>query len=434
MSHFEYLEKLGIVEPISLDRKPQKMTISALGHGIRPQFPIFKEKGVRLAFLDSAASSQKPQVVIERVSRYLSLEHANIHRGAYELSSHATELFDRARQKVATFLGSKSDRSIVFGKNATEAINLVASSFGEQLKAGDVVLLTLLEHHSNIVPWQLLAMRRGIKVAFASINPDATLDLDDTKRKIQELRPKLVAISAHSNAFGTLLPIREVIEMAHKVGARVLVDGSQYIVHNSVNVQELDTDFFVFTGHKLYGPTGVGVLYGKEEVLESMSPFLGGGDMIEQVDVNGSTWAEIPRRFEAGTPAIAEVIGLGTAIEFVESIGIKNISEHEEKLYQSAIEILLKEPGIQIHGPYDKPGMQRSIIPFNIQGVHPHDLATIVDSVGAQIRSGHHCAMPALKALGLHSTARASLAMYSDLSDFEVLCEGIRKARRMLLK
>ncbi len=389
---------------------------------------------MRLAFLDSAASSQKPQVVIERISKYLGLEHANIHRGAYELSSHATELYDRARIKVANFIGARRDRSIVFGKNATEVINLVANSFGEQLVAGDVVLLTLLEHHSNIVPWQLLAKRRGIKVEFASINPDATLNLDDMRSKIQNLKPKLVSITAQSNAFGSLLPIREVIEIAHKVGAKVLVDGSQYVVHEAVNMQELNADFFVFTGHKIYGPTGVGVLYGREEILESMSPFLGGGDMIEQVDVNGTTWAEIPRRFEAGTPAIAEVIALGTAIEFVESIGMNNITAHEIQLHSKALEMLQKEVGVELLGPYKKPGLQRSIIPFNVQGVHPHDLSTIVDSVGAQIRSGHHCAMPALKALGLHSTARASLAMYSDISDIEVLCEGIRKARRMLLK
>jgi cysteine desulfurase/selenocysteine lyase len=403
-----------------------------LGEKIRDQFPIFKSVPGHLAFLDSAASSQKPSRVIERLSRYLSFEHANIHRGAYRLSAYATQSYESAREKVASFLGAQESRSIVFVKNATEAINLVAYSWGEKLSMGDRILLTTLEHHSNIVPWQLVAAKRGVKIDFVGINPDATINLDDFGAKLKSLKPKLVSVVAHSNAFGTILPIQEIIKMTHEIGAKILVDATQLVVHSAVNVRDLDADFLVFTGHKLYGPTGVGVLYGKPELLEQMEPFLGGGDMIEQVSTEGSTWAEIPRRFEAGTPAIAEVIGLQAAIEFVEEIGITNIAAHEKRIYEYGIEQLQRENDVQIYGPYKKNGAQCSIIPFNLKGVHPHDLGTILDSVNVQIRAGHHCAMPALKALGLQSTARASLAVYSDLQDIDALCHGLREAKRLM--
>jgi cysteine desulfurase/selenocysteine lyase len=405
-----------------------------LGEKIRDRFPIFKSVPGHLAFLDSAASSQKPAVVIDRITHYLSVEHANIHRGAYRLSAYATEAYENARKKVASFLGAADERSIVFGKNATEAINLVAFSWGEKLNPGDRILLTTLEHHSNIVPWQLLAARKGLKIDFAAINPDATLNIEDFREKLIAGKPKIVSVIAQSNSFGALTPIEEIIAMAHGVGAKILVDATQYVVHAPVNVKDLDVDFLVFTGHKLYGPTGVGVLYGKPELFEQMGPFLGGGDMIEQVTVNGSTWAEIPRRFEAGTPAIAEVIGLKTAIDFVEEIGISNIAAHEQKVYEYGIEQLQRESGVELYGPYKTPGAQRSIIPFNVKGVHPHDLGTVLDSVNVQIRAGHHCAMPALKALGLQSTARASLAVYSDTQDIDALCHGIREARKIFSK
>jgi cysteine desulfurase/selenocysteine lyase len=409
------------------------MKNNQLGLNIRAQFPIFNQSGGHLAFLDSAASSQKPEVVVDRVANYLKFEHANIHRGAYRLSAYATEAYEAARKRVAQFLGAGDERSIVFGKNATEMINLVAYSYGEKLNSGDRILLTLLEHHSNIVPWQMLASRRGVKVDFAAINEDASLNLDDFRLKVREGRPKLVSFVAHSNAFGTVLPVKEMIEVAHSVGARVLVDATQYVVHSQVDVESLNADFLVFTGHKLYGPTGVGVLYGKPELLEEMGPFLGGGDMIEQVTTEGSTWAEIPRRFEAGTPAIAEVIGLATAIDFVQEIGLDRIAAHENAVHDYAIEQLSKEPGVKIYGPRGA-GAQRSIVPFNVEGVHPHDLGTIFDSANVQIRAGHHCAMPALRALKLQATARASLAVYSDIEDIDALCFGIREARRIFKK
>jgi len=404
-----------------------------LGLDIRGEFPIFAStNGRSLSFLDSAASSQKPNVVIDRINEYFSREHANIHRGAYALSANATEKYEETRNKVARFLGASSEKGIVFTKNATEAINLVAFSYGETLTKGDSILLSVLEHHSNIVPWQLLAKRKGINLHFIAVNQDATLDLKDLKEKLQSIRPKLLAITAQSNAFGTLTPLETVLGLAKGVGCKVLLDGSQRIVHGPINVEKLDTDFLVFTGHKVYGPTGVGVLYAKPEILESMQPYQGGGDMIERVTIEGSTWAEIPRRFEAGTPAIAEVIALGTALDFVESIGWAAITAHEKLVFEQGYEILRKEEKVEVYGPGPSIGAQASIIPFNVKDVHSHDLATIADSFNVQIRSGHHCAMPALKALGLQSTARASIAMYSDVSDFEALAQAIRKARKLL--
>ncbi len=413
------------------------MSTKTLGLGIRSEFPIFSQSQRQLCFLDSAASSQKPKEVADRVATYLTHEHANIHRGAYLLSSHATELYENARLRVANFIGADSERSIIFTKNATEAINLVAHSYGELLNEGDTVLLTLLEHHSNIVPWQLLAKRKKINLQFVEINQDATINLEDLKSKIAKFKPKLLAITAQSNAFGTLIPLDIVMNIAKEQGTKVLVDASQKIVHSKINLKKLDPDFLVFTGHKLYGPTGVGVLYGRVSLLETMGPFLGGGDMIEKVTVEETTWAEVPRRFEAGTPPIAEIIGLATAIDFVEEIGFEAIEAHEKKVFTSAIELLRKEDGVTVYGP-DNSGSdnslaaQSSIISFNIGGVHPHDLSTIADSFNVQIRSGHHCAMPAMKALGIHGTARASIAIYSDISDFEMLVQAIKKAKKLL--
>lgn len=401
-----------------------------LGLGIRNEFPIFKNGGV--AYLDSAASSLKPRCVTERISHYLAFEHANIHRGAYKLSAEATENYEATRAKVAKFIGASDDRSIIFTKNSTEAINLVAFSYGEKLQRGDKILLTVLEHHSNIVPWQLLAERRGVKLEFAEINPDASLNLADFKEKLLAHRPKLVSFTAISNAFGSVLPVAELLEAAKKVGAKVLLDASQLVMHRALRVEEFGADFVAFTGHKMYGPTGVGVLYGKPDLLNDMVPYQGGGDMIERVTVEGSTWAEIPRRFEAGTPPIAEVIALGTAIDFINRIGLGQISQHESSMLHYGFEKLKAEPGVTVYGPINSGGEQSSILSFNVEGVHPHDLSTIVDSVGVQIRAGHHCAMPAMKALGLPWTARASVGIYTAESDFDALIEGIRKAKRMM--
>ncbi len=405
-----------------------------LGLEIRSQFPLFSRDpaGQPTHYLDSAASSLKPRLVIDRIAHYLSFEHANIHRGAYALSAKATENYDRARVTVQKFLNAESSDQIIFTKSSTEGINLVARSLERQFKSGDTILLSLLEHHSNIVPWQLLAERKALKIEFAGINRDATLNLSDLAKKLAECKPKLLAITAVSNAFGSITPIAEVIELAKKHRTWVLVDASQCVMHQRLDLADLDPDFLVFTGHKLYGPTGVGVLYGKRDLLEKMDPFLGGGDMIQEVTVEGSTWAEIPRKFEAGTPAIAEVIALGTAIEFVSGAGLDRISAHERFVFESGFSLLSKEPGVTVHGPVSNQLPQAPILAFSVQGVHPHDLASIADRFHVQIRAGHHCAMPALRALNLSATARASIGMYSDVSDFDALIQAIREAKRLL--
>lgn len=404
-----------------------------LGLKIRKYFPIYANTPSGLCYLDTAASSQKPSVVIDRVMHYYSNEYANIHRGAYRLSAESTELYEAARRKVSSFINAPSERSIIFTKNATESINLVANAYGNLLHEGDTVLLTQLEHHSNIVPWQLLSGRKKINIQFVKINHDATIDIKDLGSKLQTFKPKLLAITAHSNAFGVVTPLDKIMTMAADSGTKVLVDASQGVVHGGIDISLLNPDFLVFTGHKLYGPTGVGVLYGKLALLEEMNPFLGGGDMIEQVTMECSTWAEVPRRFEAGTPAIAEVIGLSAAIEFVESIGVSKIKKFEQELFAQALELLLKEDGVTLYGPCN-PDVHSSIISLNVNGVHPHDLSTIADSFNVQIRSGHHCAMPAMRALGLHGTARASIGLYSDISDFERLIEAIRRAKKLFSK
>ncbi|MCB0339362.1 MAG: cysteine desulfurase [Bdellovibrionales bacterium] len=404
-----------------------------LGSKIRPFFPIFgQHQEQTLCYLDSAASSQKPKVVIDRLVHYLSYEHANIHRGAYRLSSEATANYDSARHTVARFLNASTDESIVFTKGATEAVNLVAHSFEEYFSPGDVILLSLLEHHSNIVPWQLLAARKGLKIEWIGVNKDASLDLDDFRSKLKIFKPRLVSVTAVSNAFGTVVPLEDVVDQAHEIGAKVLIDASQAVMHRPFDVQSLQADFLAFTGHKIYGPTGIGVLYAREDLLEKMNPFQGGGDMIETVSTEGSTWAKGVRKFEAGTPPIAEAIALGTAIDFISAIGFDRIIAHESNLFKKAYSLLSSEPGVTVYGPASGGGLQASILSFSVDGIHPHDLATIADSFNVQIRAGHHCAMPAMKALGLRSTARASIGLYSDIYDFERLIEAIRHSRKLL--
>ncbi|RMD86998.1 MAG: SufS family cysteine desulfurase [Candidatus Dadabacteria bacterium] len=402
-----------------------------LGQKIRDEFPFFS--GGETHYLDSAATAQKPLSVVKELSNYLLYRNANVHRGAYALSANATAAYEDARKKVSSFIGSVSERSIVFTKNATEAFNLLATSFSETfLSADDTVLLTALDHHSNIVPWQISSDRNGFKLAYAKVDAFGALDEEDMFSKISEIKPALVAFTAHSNAYGSLTPVGEIVKAAKKVGAKTVVDLSQYIVHHPVSVSEWDVDFAVFTGHKLYGPTGIGVLYGREELLADMRPYQGGGDMIYTVTEDGSTWADIPAKFEAGTPPIAEAIALAKAIDFILSISYQAIIAHEEALFEEAYEHLRSQEGVLLYGPKKVGKPQRSVISFNVEGIHPHDLATIVDEHGVQIRAGHHCAMPAMKALGLSATARASIGMYSDMDDFVALSEGIRKARRIL--
>ena len=412
--------------PTSVTSKPE------LGLGIRPQFPVFAANGGALAYLDTAASSQKPISVIDRMSEYLRSQHANIHRGAYVLSAHATELYDEARAKVASFIGAKKPEEVVFVRGATEGINLVAHGIEKQIKPGDPILLSLLEHHSNIVPWQMLASRTGAKVHFADIHDDGSLDFADFKKKLSALKPKIVGITAMSNALGSITPLEQVIAESHKTGALVVVDGAQGVAHLELDVDAMDIDFLSASAHKLYGPTGVGFLYGKAALLEMLEPFQGGGDMIASVTTEGSTWAEVPRKFEAGTPAIAEAVAFGSAVDFVLAAGTKEIARHEDRIFHYGLERLLAEPDVTVFGPITRGGKQASILSFTVKGVHPHDLATVLDeSHKVQIRAGHHCAMPLLKRLGLQSTARASVGIYSATEDFDRLIEGIKHARKM---
>jgi cysteine desulfurase / selenocysteine lyase len=400
---------------------------------IRDNFPIFKSRSASkpLAYLDSAASAQKPKCVVDRLANYLSSEHANVHRGAYTLSAESTKSYDLAREKVASFIGASSPSSLIFTRGTTESINLVAHSLERWFRPGDVILLTLLEHHSNIVPWQLLSDRRGVKLVFADIHDDASLNLEDFQRKVALHNPKLVAMTQLSNAFGTVTPVSAMIQSAKSVGAKVLVDGAQGVTHQRVRMEELGADFYAFSAHKLYGPTGIGALYVAPGNYEVMEPFNGGGDMITTVTTEGSQWADPPRKFEAGTPSIAEAIAFGTAVDFLQVLGMDRVAAHEAKIFDEAYALLTQEAGVTVYGPRTTGGAQSSILPFTVEGVHAHDLATIADSMNVCIRGGHHCAMPALKRLGLPATARASIGVYTRISDFELLISAIRKAREI---
>lgn len=421
---------LAVEEEPELGTKERAESGVALGKAIRMQFPLFGQDLVNApAYLDSAASSQKPRSVIETFRRYLSFEHANIHRGAYRLSANATRRYDEARAKVAAFIGAPNPDTIVFTGGTTASVNLVARAFEKYFRPGDVILVSYLEHHSNIVPWQMLAQRKGLRVEFAEISQHAEFDLDDYLRRVKELRPRFVAITALSNAFGTVTPLPEIIDAAHGVGAKVLVDGAQAVAHTALDVQALDADFLVFSAHKMYGPTGIGALYGKGELLEEMDPFLGGGDMIERVTTEGFTAADYPRKFEAGTPPIAEAIAFGAAVDFIQSIGIERIHDHEQALFEKLFEAFRREPGVIVYGPAVVGAPQGSILSFNVEGVHPHDLATVADAHNVQLRAGHHCAMPAMKRLGIPSTARISLAVHSDEDDIEAALEAVRAAK-----
>lgn len=400
------------------------------GNEVRELFPFFTE-GPGGCYLDSAATTQKPRVVLDTLRDVLVNHNANVHRGAYRLSAVATEMFDEARCKIARFIGASSERSIIFTRGATEAINLVAYGLESIFQAGDVILVTLLEHHSNIVPWQMLAKRRDLRVVFADITPEGELDLADYKEKLSLHKPKLVACTQLANSLGTITPIEEVVSLAKATGALTLVDGAQGVTHLGVNVENLGCDFYVFSGHKMYGPTGIGVLYGKMEALERMQPFQGGGDMISFVSVEGSGWAEIPQRFEAGTPAFPEAIALGAAVDFLSRFNRYEVRKHEEDLVRSAIDLLKREEGVTLHGPGVHGGPQTSVCSFSIDTVHPHDFATIADTHNVQIRAGNHCAMPTLRKLGVPATVRMSFGIYSCASDFQAVVSAVREARKM---
>ena len=395
---------------------------------IRRDFPILSEKinGHPLAFLDSGASPQKPEAVLQRMEHMYRHEYANVHRGAYTLSQAATDHYENARQTVARYLNAASDEEIIFTRNVTSSINLVAHCYGRAfLNSGDEIIITHMEHHANIVPWQLLREAIGIELKVIPIDDAGNLMMD----KFEELlspRTRLVSVTHISNVLGTVLPVKEITRLAHAHDARVLIDGAQGIMHSRVDVQDLDVDFYGFTGHKLYGPSGIGVLYGKRDILNSMPPYEGGGDMIDRVTFEKTTYRETPARFEAGTPAIVEAAGLAAAVEYVESIGIERIAAHEQSLLDYATTRLSAIEGLRIYGEAeDKAG----VVSFTIEGVHPHDISTIIDSHGVAVRAGHHCAQPLMDRFELAATARASLGMYNNKSDIDQLVEALEFAK-----
>ena len=391
---------------------------------IREDFPILRQKiyGKPLAFLDSAASAQKPRQVLDAMRELYEKEYANVHRGVYFLSQRATDRFEAAREKVARLLNAPSEDNIVFTRNATEAINLVAASWGRAfLKEGDEVVISQIEHHANIVPWQLLRKEKGIVLKVAPIDDDGNFLLDDYARLLGP-RTRLVAITHISNAIGTITPIAEIIRLAHEHGAVALVDGCQSAPHLRVDVQGLDADFFVFSGHKLYGPSGIGALYGKGELLDAMPPYQSGGEMIASVTFEETTFKAPPHRFEAGTPAIVEAVGLGAAIDYVEAIGFENIQAHEQALLDYATERLSAIPGLRIVG---RAAEKAGIVSFTMEHAHPHDIGTIIDRAGVAIRAGHHCAQPLMERFGLAATARASFGLYNRREDVDALADAL---------
>ena len=412
-------------------RKPAPLLRNAYDvAAIRRDFPILATKvhGKPLVFLDSGASAQKPRQVIDAVREVYERGYANIHRGVYQLSQHATERFEAVRGKVARFLNAGSAEEIVFTRNATEAINLVAQSYGRTFfEKGDEVVVSEMEHHANIVPWQMLAQQIGIKVVVAPIDDAGELLLDKFAALLGP-RTKLVAITHCSNVLGTVTPAAEIVGLAHAKGIAVLFDGSQAVVHEKVDLRALDADFYVFTGHKLYGPSGTGVLYGKKALLKKMPPYQGGGDMIAHVSFAGTTFREPPHRFEAGTPAIAEVIGLGAAIDYVEGVGRERIAEWEHELRDYATARLSAIPGLTIYG---RAKNKAAIISFTLDCAHAHDIGTILDEEGVAIRAGHHCAEPLMDRLNVPATARASFAMYNTMEEADALVRALEKVREM---
>lgn len=395
----------------------------------RQDFPILSETvhGKPLVYLDNAATSQKPSSVIECDTRYYGEINANVHRGVHSLSQRATDAFESARDTVRRFVNAARREEIVFVRGTTEAINLVAASFGQRLRSGDEILITEMEHHSNIVPWQLLCERSGATLRVAPIDDTGELRLDEFARLLGPAT-RLVAVTQLSNALGTINPVRQLVELAHAAGAVVLVDGAQAAAHLPGDVQALDCDFYAFSGHKLYGPTGIGVLYGKATLLETMPPYQGGGDMIRQVTFAKTTYNDLPYKFEAGTPHIAGAIGLGAAIDYVNTIGLSAIAAHEQVLLAYATEQAVQIPGLRLIGTArDK----ASILSFTVEGVHPHDVGTVLDLEGVAVRAGHHCAMPVMAHFGLPATVRASFALYNTVEEVDVLMRAIRKAQEV---
>lgn len=394
---------------------------------IRRDFPILSRTiyGKPLVYLDNGASAQKPKAVIDAINRAYGEEYANVHRGLHYLSNTATESYEEARETVRRFLNAERVEEIIFTRNATEAINLVADSYGRMaIGEGDEIILSIMEHHSNIVPWNFLRERKGAVIRWAPIADDGTFLLDEFE-KLLSPRTRIVALTQMSNVLGTVVPIKEICRMAHERGIPVLVDGSQAAVHMPVDVSDLDADFYVMTGHKLYGPTGIGILYGKHELLERMPPYMGGGEMIRDVTVDGVTYGEPPHRFEAGTPPIVQAIGLGAALRYIESVGREKIAAHEADLAAYAHERLSRINSLTFHGEATGKG---AIVSFNMAGAHPHDVSTVIDREGVAVRAGTHCAQPLLTRFGVTATCRASFGMYNTRDEVDRLADALQKA------
>ncbi|MEC8136425.1 MAG: cysteine desulfurase [Pseudomonadota bacterium] len=397
---------------------------------IRADFPILSQEvhGKPLTFLDNGASAQKPRQVIDAMRSVYETEYANVHRGAYQLSERATERYEGARDIVQRFLNAKSRQEIVFAKNVTEVINLVAYSYARcVLEPGDEVIITDMEHHSNIVPWQLMRDERGLVLKYVSCTDDGEFRIEDLAKLITP-KTKLISLTHVSNVMGTVVPIKEVAKLAHEHGAKLMVDGAQAVMHMPVDVQDLDCDFYAFTGHKIYGPSGIGVLYGKAELLDAMPPFLGGGDMILSVTMEKSTWAALPAKFEAGTPPIAQAIGLGAALEYVSGIGLEGIAAHEIDLLNYATQQLSSIDGLRIIGTAPN---KTSVISFTMDGAHPHDISTIIDQAGVCVRAGHHCAQPLMERMGVPATTRASFGMYNTREEADTLVAALGNVREI---
>lgn len=401
-------------------------------NSIREDFPILHQemRGNPMVFLDSAASSQKPKVVIEALDRYYETTHANVHRGVYELSQRATDAYERGRKLVQRFLNAPVDKEIIFVRGTTEAINLVASGFSRKfLSPGDEVIISAMEHHSNIVPWQMACEYSGARLKVIPINDQGELIMEEYAKLLND-RTKIVAVTHVSNALGTINPVKEIIDLAHKNNIPVLLDGAQAAPHIKIDVQDLDVDFYTFSGHKVFGPTGIGALYGKSDWLNALPPYQGGGEMIETVTFEKTTYNELPHKFEAGTPDISGVVGLGAAIEYVEKIGHDAIAAHEHELLEYATEELLKINGLRIIGTARN---KASVISFILEGTHPYDVGTILDQMGIAVRTGHHCTQPLMDWFNLPGTVRASFAIYNNLEDIDKLVAGVKKAANMLL-
>jgi cysteine desulfurase/selenocysteine lyase len=393
---------------------------------IKKDFPLF-DNHERLVFLDSAASSQKPRAVLDAMAEYYETTHANVHRGVYAIAEEATARYEGARARIGRFIGAPSERGVLISKNVTESLNLVAQAWGRaNLSAGDVVVLTEMEHHANLVPWLMLKEQIGIELRYIGLTDDGRLDLSNLDELLAGA--KLLGVTATSNVLGTINPVRQLADAAHSVGAVVVVDGAQYTPHQRTDVIELGADFFAFTGHKMLGPTGVGVLWGREDLLEAMPPFLGGGDMIRDVRLDGFTANELPWKFEAGTPPIAEVIGLGVACDELDRYGLDAVREHEKQVTGYAIRTLGERFGddLTVHGPLD-PSQRAGVLSFAFKGLHPHDISQVLDESLVCVRAGHHCAKPLMRRLGVGATARASFYVYNDESDVDALADALER-------